>query len=52
MLHRVLLGYRALFADPDRRGSIRFSLMKRGLYCGFLVIGSLSPVHIVRATLS
>ena len=31
MLHRVLLGYRALFADPDRRGSIRFSLMKRGI---------------------
>ena len=30
MLHWVLLGYRALFADPDRRGSIRFSLTKRG----------------------
>ncbi len=50
MLHRVLLGYQALFADPDRQGSIRFSLMKRGLQCGFLAIGSLSPGHIVCAT--
>jgi hypothetical protein len=44
------IGYRALFADPDRRGSIRFSLMKRGLWCGFLAIGSLSLAHIVRVT--
>ena len=50
MLNRVLLEYRELFADPDRQGSIRFSLMKRGLQCGFLAIGSLSPGHIVCAT--
>ena len=30
MLHRVLLGYQALFADPDRRGSFQFSLTKQG----------------------
>ena len=34
MLHRVLLGYQAVFADPDRQGSIRLSLMKRGLSFG------------------
>ena len=41
---------RALFADPDRRGSIPQGLKSEICQCGFLMIGSLSPGHIVHAT--
>ncbi len=39
---------RALFADPDRRGSIHQGLKSEICQCGFLAIVSLSPGHIVR----
>ena len=50
MLHWGLQWDRALFADPDRRGSIHQGLKSEICQCGFLTIGSLSPGHIVRAT--
>jgi hypothetical protein len=48
--HRGLQWDWALFADPDRWGSIPCSLEMRGLQWWFNAIVSLSPVLIVRAT--